>query len=84
MIYCVGDPSCAGLLLQLHRRHRQEREVLLSTLKIDTGNSLNQSMIIEYARLMRQLALIEQETGFVSVATAVGLAERAMEPRIDR
>lgn len=41
-------------------------------------------MIIEYARLMRQLALIEQETGFVSVATAVGLAERAMEPRIDR
>jgi hypothetical protein len=41
-------------------------------------------MIIEYARLMRQIFLMEQETGFISVATTVGLAERAMEPRIDR
>ena len=41
-------------------------------------------MIIEYARIMRQILLMEQESGFVSVATTVGLAERAMEPRIDR
>ncbi|XP_053377355.1 trichohyalin-like isoform X2 [Mercenaria mercenaria] len=79
-----GDSLCSGLMLQLHRRHRQEREALLSTLKIDMGNPLNQSMIIEYARLMRQILLMEQEAGFVSVATTVGLAERAMEPRIDR
>lgn len=71
-------------MLQLHKRHRQEREVLLVTLEMDTGHTLNQAMIIEYARLMRQMVLIGEETAFVSVATAVGLAERAMETRIDR
>lgn len=69
---------------QLHRRHRQEREVLLSTLKIDSSLTVSQAMMVEYARLSRQLAIMEEENAFVSVATAVGLAERAMEPRIDR
>ena len=33
---------------------------------------------------MRQLLVMEDETSFVAIATAVGLAEREMEPRIDR
>lgn len=69
---------------QLHRRQRQEREALLSTLKMDASLPLNQAMLVEYARLSRQLAIIEEEKAFVAVATAVGLAERAMEPKLDR
>ncbi|KAL4226590.1 hypothetical protein ACF0H5_014574 [Mactra antiquata] len=80
----AGDSSCADLIIQLHRRHRQEREVLISTLKMDTRNSLSQAITVEYSRLMRQLLLIDEESTFISVATTVGLAERAMEPRIDR
>ena len=33
---------------------------------------------------MRQLMVLEEETNFVAIATAVGLAERDMEPRPDR
>ena len=69
---------------QLHRRHRQEREVLLSTLKLDNSLTINQAMLVEYTRLSRQLTLMEEENGFVAITTAVGLAERAMEPRTDR
>lgn len=69
---------------QLHRRHRQEREALLSTLKIDPSQPMNVAIVMEYARISRQLAIIEEENVFVAVATAVGLAERAMEPKFDR
>ena len=80
----VGDTSCSAHMQQLHRRHRQEREVLLSTLKLDNSLTINQAMLVEYTRLSRQLTIMEEENGFVAITTAVGLAERAMEPRTDR
>ncbi|XP_052249024.1 uncharacterized protein LOC127856876 isoform X2 [Dreissena polymorpha] len=79
-----GNSSCAGLLQQLHRRHQQERETLLTTLKIDTNQPLGKALIIEYVRIMRQVAIIDEESKFIPMATAVGLAERAVDQKPER
>ena len=49
-----------------------------------SGKNMSDAIQIEYCRLMRQLLVLEDEDSFVAIATAVGLAEREMEPRIDR
>ncbi|WAR25161.1 hypothetical protein MAR_010865 [Mya arenaria] len=79
-----GDTSCAGLMQQIERRHQQERESLMSALKIDPNIPMNKALLMEYARIIRQLSIMEEDRAFVSVATAVGLSERAVEQKPDR
>ena len=78
----LGDKTCSGLLLELNKRYYRDREALMSQLK--SQQSLGQLTSVEYARVVRQLFIMEEESNFISMATAVGLAERAMEPRQER
>ena len=78
-----GGNSCQSVLLQINKRYHLERELVSSTLQ-KSGKNLSDAIHIEYCRLMRQLMVLEEETNFVAIATAVGLAERDMEPRPDR
>lgn len=80
----AGDHTCRGLLLQLNARHLQERELMMQTLKLDARQPLKQAIPAEYCRLMKQVLLVDDEPQFVSVATAIGLAERAMDLKSDR
>ena len=75
----LGDSSCQGLILQLNTRYHEEREAMLFMMR-----SKKPQTVVDYVRVIRQILLIDEEKTFVAIATTVGLAERAMEPRVDR
>ena len=79
----TGENTYQAVLLQINKRFHQEREMVNSTLH-KSGKNLSDAIQIEYCRLMRQLLVLEEETNFVTIATAVGLSEREMEARPDR